>query len=109
MDVPKDSLLFMPAGRMHWFVSTAPATRMLSFTIHAGPEAVSGNDNYSLFEFIGRPAEALTLPPSVEAERKPPPAEIARVVRATGSDMPDLERLGWRNGYGNGERNGDGK
>jgi mannose-6-phosphate isomerase-like protein (cupin superfamily) len=108
LDAPKDSLLFIPAGRMHWFVSTAAATRMLSFTIHAGSNPASTNNNYTLFEFIGRPAQALTLPPSAEAEHMPPPAEIARVVRETGSDMPDLERLGWRNGYGDGAGDEDG-
>ena len=35
LDVPADSLIFMPAGRIHWFVSTSPVTRMLSFTVTA--------------------------------------------------------------------------
>lgn len=99
-DAPKDSLMFLPAGRMHWFVSTSPVTRILSFTVTASKDFPSINNNTALFEFIGRPAEAMTLPPMVEVKEMPDPAEIARVVREAGSDMPDLERLGWRRGFG---------
>jgi len=99
-DVTTDSLLFMPAGRIHWFASTSPVTRMLSFTVTASKEFPSINNSTALFEFIGIPAEALTLPPVVEVKQMPDPVEIARVTREIGGDFPDLERLGWRRGYG---------
>jgi mannose-6-phosphate isomerase-like protein (cupin superfamily) len=104
-DVHKDSSMFLPAGRMHWFVSTSPVTRMLAVTVTASQDFPSVNNNTALFEFIGRPAESLTLPPTIDGDQMPDPAEIARVVRETNSDMPDLERLGWRRGYGDGNGN----
>jgi hypothetical protein len=52
---------------------------------------------------MGRPAEAMTLPPIAAVETLPDPREIRRVSRESGSDIPDLERLGWRRGYGGGE------
>jgi mannose-6-phosphate isomerase-like protein (cupin superfamily) len=99
-EVPKDALIFMPAGRMHWFVSTSPVTRMLSITVTASSDFPSINDNVGLFRFIGEPARAMTLPPTVEVKQMPDPAEIVRVSRAAGSDLPDLERLGWRRSFG---------
>ena len=96
----KDELVFLPAGRMHWFVATSPFARMLSFTVTASRDFPSINNNVGLFEFIGVPAEAMTLPPTVEVKDMPDPAEILAVARESGSDLPDLERLGWRRGYG---------
>jgi len=107
LDVPADSLIFLPAGRIHWFVSTSPVTRMLSFTVTASKEFPSINNNTALFEFIGIPAEAVTLPPKVEVKHLPDPVEIARVTREIGGDIPDLERLGWRRGYGEDDAKAD--
>jgi mannose-6-phosphate isomerase-like protein (cupin superfamily) len=103
-DVAKDSLMFLPAGRIHWFMSTAPNTRVLSFTVTANREFPSVNNNVALFTFIGTPAESMTLPPRIEVKPMPDPAAIDRVVRETGSDMPDLERLGWRRNFGESTR-----
>jgi hypothetical protein len=44
----------------------------------------------------------MTLPPIAGVETLPDPREIRRVSRESGSDIPDLERLGWRRGYGGG-------
>jgi hypothetical protein len=50
----------------------------------------------------------MTLPPLAEVETLPDPREIMRVSRESGSDIPDLERLGWRRGYGGGpDENGE--
>lgn len=98
-EVGRDSLMFVPAGRIHWFISTAPLTRTLSFTVTANGDFQSVNDNVALFKFIGRPAESMTLPPEIEVKPMPSPTEIARVVEYTNSDMPDLERLGWRRSF----------
>lgn len=102
-DVPKDSMIFLPCGRMHWFVSMAPCTRMFSLTVTAGKEFPNINNNTGLFQFMGQPAEAMTLPPLVEVETLPDLEEIRRVSRESGSDIPDLQRLGWRRGFGDGE------
>ena len=107
-DVPKDSMIFLPCGRMHWFVSAAPCTRMFSLTVTAGKEFPNINNNTGLFKFMGRPAEAMTLPPLDDVEALPDPREIRRVSRESGSDIPDLERLGWRRGYGAGDADGNG-
>ena len=105
-DVPKDSLIFLPCGRMHWFVSAAPCTRMFSLTVTASKDFPNINNNTALFQFMGKPAEAMTLPPLAEVETLPDPREIRRVSRESGSDIPDLERLGWRRGYGDGKNEG---
>ncbi|HEX3779583.1 MAG TPA: cupin domain-containing protein [Pseudonocardiaceae bacterium] len=102
-DVTADSLAFLPASRMHWFVATAPVSRMLSFTVTASKDFPSINDNIGLFEFIGTPAETLALPPVVEVKQLPDPVDLLQVMRAAGSDMPDLERLGWRRSFGESE------
>ncbi|MES2958277.1 MAG: cupin domain-containing protein [Pseudomonadota bacterium] len=99
-DVPKDSMIFMPCGRMHWFVSSAPVTRMFSLTVTARKEFPALNRNTDLFKFLGRPAEKLSLPELDAVETLPDPREIVRVIRETGSEMPDLERIGWRRGFG---------
>jgi mannose-6-phosphate isomerase-like protein (cupin superfamily) len=99
-DVPSDSLVFLPAGRIHWFVSSSPVTRVLSMTVTASKDFPRINDNVGLFRFIGRAAEDMTLPPMVDVKQFPDPADILRVIHEAGSDMPDLERLGWRRSYG---------
>ncbi|MFM0045655.1 cupin domain-containing protein [Paraburkholderia sediminicola] len=101
-DVPKDSMVFLPCGRMHWFVSAAPCTRIFSLTVTADKAFPSINNNVGLFKFIGRPAEAMSLPLLVEVSELPNPADIVRISQEAGSDIPDLERLGWRRGYGDG-------
>ncbi|WP_328611128.1 cupin domain-containing protein [Amycolatopsis sp. NBC_00345] len=104
----RNSLVFLPAGRIHWFVATSPATRMLSFTVTASREYPSINDNVALFRLIGVPAESMTMPPEVEVKQLPDRAEIARVNYEMGAGLPDLERLGWRRGYGEEGANTDG-
>ena len=99
-DVPTDSLVFLPAGRIHWFVSSSPVARVMSMTVTASQDFPRINDNVGLFRFIGRPAEEMALPPMVEVKQFPDPADILRVIQEAGSDMPDLERLGWRRSYG---------
>ena len=101
-DIAKDALLFMPAGRIHWFVSTAPETRMLSFTVTAQGDFPRINDNLGLFKFMGVPAEAMTLPPAgaPTPQQLPDFAAIAQLSRDAGSELLDLERLGWRRGFG---------
>ena len=99
-DVPKDSMIFLPCGRMHWFVSSAPVTRMFSLTVTAVRDVPPINNNTALFQFIGRPAESMTMPPLEEVAHLPDPQEIRRLSQTYGSDIPDLGRLGWRRGYG---------
>jgi len=108
-EVPTDSMIFLPCGRMHWFVSAAPCTRMFSLTVTASKEFPSINNNTALFEYIGRPAESMTLPPPPSAEGPPDLREIVRVSRESGSDIPDLERLGWRRGFGDKGNDGGGE
>ena len=102
-DVPKDGLIFLPCGRVHWFVSAAPVTRMFSMTVTAEKEFPNIN-NRALFELIGRPAEAMTMPPLVEVETLPDPKKIAELGKQVGSVLVDLERVGWRRGYGDGKK-----
>ncbi len=103
-DVPQGSLLFLPAGRVHWFVSAAEVTRMLSFTITASRDFPVINRSWDLFELIGAPAEALTLPPEGARKEFPDPHEILRVTQQNGQDMPDLLDAGWRRGFGDGTK-----
>jgi mannose-6-phosphate isomerase-like protein (cupin superfamily) len=101
-DVPRDSMIFLPCGRMHWFVSAARCTRIFSLTVTASKEFPNINNNTGLFQFMGDPAKEMTLPPLAEVGTLPDPREIRRVSRESGSDIPDLERVGWRRGYGGG-------
>jgi mannose-6-phosphate isomerase-like protein (cupin superfamily) len=100
-DVPKDSMIFLPAGRTHWFLSAAPVTRIFSFTVTASKEFPSFNGNNKLFEFLGRPAEEVAMPPTQPgAEDRPDPAALMKLCEETGSVIIDLERLGWRRKFG---------
>ncbi|WP_454674935.1 cupin domain-containing protein [Achromobacter pestifer] len=104
--VPKDSMIFMPCGRMHWFVSAAARTRMLSMTVTAEKAFPNINNNVGLFKFMGQPARSLDMPELDGVDTLPSPAEIVKVSQAAGSDFPDLERMGWRRGFGDGSGSG---
>ena len=98
-DVPKDALIFMPAGRAHWFVSAAPVTRMLSLTVTATGFA-SPHDQRRLFEYVGEPAKALTLPPAVREDFQPDPAILAEISETGGSKLFHVHEQGWRRAFG---------
>jgi mannose-6-phosphate isomerase-like protein (cupin superfamily) len=99
-DVPKNSLIFLPAGRAHWFVSAAPVTRMLSLTVTAKPEFPASHLNRKFFELVGRPAEALTLPNMPKADHHPDFEALKKFTDDTGSHFFDIEKMGWQRGFG---------
>lgn len=99
-EVPKDSLIFMPAGRAHWFVSTAPVTRMISLTVTAKPEFPANHLNRKFFEYIGRPAESMTLPDMPKAEQRPDPEILKQLTDEAGTHLFDLEKMGWQRAFG---------
>jgi mannose-6-phosphate isomerase-like protein (cupin superfamily) len=98
-DVPKNALIFLPAGRAHWFLSAAPVTRMLSLTVTATGLS-STHLQRRLFEYIGKPAEALTMPPAVRDDFRPDPATLAEIAYNDGSKLFDVEEQGWRRAFG---------
>jgi mannose-6-phosphate isomerase-like protein (cupin superfamily) len=98
-DATENSLLFLPCGRMHWFVSTSEDTRLLSFTVTANREFPGINRSVDLFTLIGQPAGALSLPPEGLEEEMPDPREILGLVHEIGSDFPELLDVGWRRGF----------
>lgn len=99
-DVPKDSLIFLPAGRAHWFVSTAPVTRMLSLTVTAKPEFPANHLNRKFFEYIGGPAKAMTLPDMPEADHQPDPKVLMQLTEEAGTHLFQIEEEGWRRAFG---------
>jgi mannose-6-phosphate isomerase-like protein (cupin superfamily) len=105
-DVPKDSLIFLPAGRTHWFVSAATVTRIFSFTVSAGKDFPSTNAQMKLFQSFSRPAEAMVLPPPPDPSQRPDREVIMKLAKEVGFAMPQVEREGWRRGFGN--QGGDG-
>jgi mannose-6-phosphate isomerase-like protein (cupin superfamily) len=94
-DVPKDSLIFLPAGRTHWFLSGAPVTRIFSFTVSAGKDFPSTNAQAKLFQAFSRPAEAMVLP-----SQRPDKDVIMTLAKEVGFAMPHVEREGWRRAFG---------
>lgn len=99
-DVPKDALIFLPAGRAHWFVSTAPVTRMLSLTVTAKPEFPASHLNRKFFEYIGRPAEAMTLPDMPKEDHRPDPKVLMQMTEEAGTHLFRIEEEGWRRAFG---------
>ena len=99
-DVPKDSLIFLPAGRAHWFVSAAPVTRMISLTVTASKEFPATHLNRKFFEYIGRPAEAMTLPDIPKEDHRPDPQVLMQLTEEAGAHLFDIDREGWRRAFG---------
>jgi mannose-6-phosphate isomerase-like protein (cupin superfamily) len=99
-EVPKDSLIFLPAGRAHWFVSAAPVTRMISLTVTASKEFPATHLNRKFFEYIGRPAEAMTLPDMPKEDHRPDPQVLMQLTEEAGAHLFDVEREGWRRAFG---------
>jgi mannose-6-phosphate isomerase-like protein (cupin superfamily) len=99
-EVPKDSLIFLPAGRAHWFVSAAPVTRMLSLTVTASREFPAAHLNKKLFEYIGRPAGAMTLPDMPTADHLPDPRVLIQLGQEAGTHLFQVEEEGWRRSFG---------
>jgi len=99
-DVPKDSLIFLPAGRAHWFVSAAPVTRMISLTVTAKPEFPANHLNRKFFEYIGRPAEAMALPDMPKVDHRPDPEILKQLTDEAGTHLFDLEKMGWQRAFG---------
>ena len=98
-DVPKNAMIFLPAGRAHWFLSAAPVTRMFSLTVTA-TGFTSTHGQRRLFEYVGEPAKALTLPPAVREDFRPDLALLAEISEADGSALFDVRELGWRRAFG---------
>ena len=99
-DVPKDSLIFLPAGRTHWFISSAPVTRIFSFTVTANKELPATNAQMKLFQTFGRPAGSMELPPPPDPSERPRPDVIMKLAQEIGFAMPHVEREGWRRAFG---------
>lgn len=99
-EVPKDAMIFLPAGRTHWFVSAAPVTRIFSFTVSASKELPSTNAQMKLFQAFSRPAEAMTLPPPPDPGQRPDRETIMKLAHEIGFSMPQVEREGWRRAFG---------
>jgi mannose-6-phosphate isomerase-like protein (cupin superfamily) len=99
-DVPKDSLIFLPAGRAHWFVSAAPVTRMMSLTVTASPEFPASHLNRKFFEYVGRPAEAMTLPDMPKEDQHPDPKILMQLTEEAGAHLFDIDVEGWRRAFG---------
>jgi mannose-6-phosphate isomerase-like protein (cupin superfamily) len=106
-EVPKDSMIFLPAGRTHWFLSDAPVTRIFSLTVTASKNLPRINENTKLFEFLGQPAEAMTLPAMPDTNKRPDIEGLRRVCEENGTAILDVDRHGWRRAFG--KPNADGK
>lgn len=98
-DVPKDAMIFLPAGRAHWFLSAAPVTRMFSLTVTATGFS-STHQQRRLFEYVGEPAKALTLPPEGRPEPRLDPDVLAKISESDGSKLFDVREHGWRRAFG---------
>lgn len=99
-DVPKDSVIFLPCGRTHWFVSAAPVTRIFTFTVSAGHGSTPGSADMQVFRTFGRPAEAMHLPPPPEPDQRPDPMMVMRLAEENGLAFPRLEVEGWMRAFG---------
>jgi len=98
-DVPKNALIFLPAGRAHWFLSAAPVTRMFSLTVTAENFPATHTQRL-LFEYVGEPAEALTMPPPGRENRNLDPAVLAKISEDDGSKLFHVREEGWRRAFG---------
>jgi len=103
-DVPKDSVIFLPCGRTHWFVSAAPVTRIFSFTVSAGHGSTPGSADMAVFKTFGRPAEAMTLPPPPDPASRPDPRKVMELAEGNGLAFPQLELQGWLRAFGAGRK-----
>jgi len=54
-DVPKDSLIFLPAGRAHWFRINGSGDPHDQPDGYGKPEFPASHLNRKFFEYIGRP------------------------------------------------------
>jgi mannose-6-phosphate isomerase-like protein (cupin superfamily) len=99
-DVPKDSLLFLPCGRTHWFVSAAPVTRIFTFTVSAGHGSTPGSADMAVFKAFGVPAEAMHLPAPPEPDQRPDPMMVMTMAERNGLAFPRLEVEGWLRSFG---------
>jgi mannose-6-phosphate isomerase-like protein (cupin superfamily) len=100
LDCPKDSLLFLPCGIVHWFISVAPVSRIFTFTVNAGRGPTPGNADMKIFKAFGKPAEALVLPPPPDPSKRPDPAAVMKLAAENGLAFPRLEVEGWMRAYG---------
>lgn len=99
-DVPKDSLIFLPAGRAHWFLSAAPVTRMFSLTVTA-EKFPANHTQLRLFEYLGEPARTMTLPDMPKDEGwHPDPEVLAQISYDSGAKIFDVREAGWRRAFG---------
>jgi mannose-6-phosphate isomerase-like protein (cupin superfamily) len=105
-EVPKDSVIFLPAGRTHWFISSAPVTRIFTFTVSAGHGSTPGSADMAVFRTFGRPAEAMQLPEPPKPEERPDPMAVMGLAEGNGLAFPRLEVEGWMRAFG--ARGGDG-
>jgi mannose-6-phosphate isomerase-like protein (cupin superfamily) len=99
-DVPKDSLIFLPCGRTHWFVSAAPVTRIFTFTVSAGHGSTPGSADMAIFKKFGIPAGAMQLPPPPSPESRPDPMEVMGLAAENGLAFPRMAVEGWMRAFG---------
>lgn len=99
-DVPKDALIFLPAGRAHWFLSAAPVTRIFSLTVTAD-KFPARHLQKELFDYLGQPARAMTLPPTGPDESwRPDPEILQKIAFDGGAKIFDVMEQGWRRAFG---------
>jgi mannose-6-phosphate isomerase-like protein (cupin superfamily) len=94
LDCPKDSLLFLPCGIVHWFISVAPVSRIFTFTVNAGRGPTPGNADMKIFKAFGKPAEALVLPPPPDPSKRPDPAAVMKLTAENGLAFPPVRGRG---------------
>lgn len=99
-EVSEGSLIFMPAGRAHWFVSSAPNSRMLSWTVSAHADRPAKHLQKKLFEYMGVPAQEMCLPEGSGPDFRPDPDVLAAIAEENGSHVFDLHQEGWRRAFG---------
>lgn len=99
-DVPKDSLIFLPCGRTHWFVSAAPVTRIFTFTVSAGHGNTPGSADMAIFKKFGIAAGAMQLPPPPSPESRPDPMEVMGLAAENGLAFPRMAVEGWMRAFG---------
>lgn len=99
-DVPKDHMVFMPAGRIHWFVSAAPVTRLFCITVTADKRFPAVNRaGTGVFKALGRPAEAMTLPGEIPTYQ-PDTQRLKEELENTGFRLVDVSNVPWNRAYG---------
>jgi mannose-6-phosphate isomerase-like protein (cupin superfamily) len=101
-EVPKDSMIFLPCGLAHWFISDAPVTRIFTFTVNAGRGRALNSADMQVFKEFGRPAEAMSLPPPPDPAHLPDKRAVMRMASENGLVFPRLEMEGWLRAFGRG-------